>query len=250
MQNYTEIHLNHTGKSSDKWESYLPVYDRLFSPFRDNSVNILQIGVHNGGSLEVLAKYFRQAVHIIGSDTNPSCGDLKYDDPRISIVVGNINTQEVLDSITSKLQAIDLLIDDGSHTSADVVATFVNYFQLVSPGGLYIIEDTHSLYWEAAGGGVLRGHSAQQLFKLLTDVVNLEHWQRDLPLNTYLSTFFLADAIPDVIAEGWVEGIEFLNSLIVVRKARRASHAKLGSPLVVGAEFPVEPETDTFKRPQ
>jgi len=56
---------------------------------------------------------------------------------------------------------------------------------------------------------VLRGSSAQQLFKLLTDVVNYEHWSGDLSLNMFLSGFFRSGALPAFIAEGWVDSLEF-----------------------------------------
>jgi len=42
-----------TGKVSDKWDSYLPIYDRLFGPRKDDAIGLLEIGVQNGGSLEI-----------------------------------------------------------------------------------------------------------------------------------------------------------------------------------------------------
>ena len=244
---YAELHHEHQGKSSDKWESYLGTYERLFAPIRNARINIVEIGVQNGGSLEVLGKYFRNAANIIGCDINPLCADLKYDDARISVIVGNANNQAVYTRIALKAKPIDLFIDDGSHTSSDVLATFVNYFPLVTSGGSYIVEDSHALYWENWGGGVLRGSSAQQLFKLLTDVVNYEHWSGDLSLNMFLSGFFRKDALPAFIAEGWVDSLEFLNSMIVIRKAKHATHAKLGPRAVVGMEFSVERANECLK---
>lgn len=247
MTTYEAIHSGHQGKSSDKWHSYLATYDRLFGTFREACINVVEIGVQNGGSLEVLAKYFENATNIIGCDINPMCGDLKYKDPRVSVIVGNVNNQETYSKIAVRAKPINLFIDDGSHTSSDVISTFVNYFPLVMPGGMYLIEDTHALYWEDWGGGVLRGSSAQQLFKALTDVVNYEHWHGDLSANTLLSSFFRKDAIPTFIAEGWVDRLEFMNSMIVVHKATQATHAKLGPRVVVGTEFTVEKATECFK---
>ena len=183
MATYAEIHGAHQGKSTDKWESYLPVYERVFSPFRRANINVLEIGVQNGGSLEVLAEYFHQAAHIVGCDINPLCGELKYADPRISVVLGDVNSPDVISALAAKSNPIHILIDDGSHLSFDVINSFVNYFPMLAPGGLYLIEDTHCLYWENAGGGILRSSSAQRLFKQLTDVLNYEHWQKDLSLD-------------------------------------------------------------------
>ena len=47
------LYAEHLGKSSDKWELYLLEYDRLFSAYRNKPINILEIGVQNGGSLEI-----------------------------------------------------------------------------------------------------------------------------------------------------------------------------------------------------
>jgi len=249
METYAQIHNAQRGKSSDKWESYLPVYDRVFAGFREEAVTVLEVGVQNGGSLEVLAKYFPKAAHIVGCDVDPLCGNLRFDDPRISVVVGDINSSEVLHRIGNETKSIDVFIDDGSHRAGDIVNTFVQYFPLVTPGGVYLIEDTHCLYWENWGGAVLRANSAQQLFKLLTDVLNYEHWQNDLSLQVFLSTFFPQRAIPPFLAEGWIEGIEFRNSMIVIHKAKQGTHAKLGTRLVVGDTFDVDADTKQFQVP-
>jgi hypothetical protein len=241
METYAQIHNAQQGKSSDKWESYLPVYERLFRSFRGEPIAVLEVGVQNGGSLEVLAKYFAAATQIIGCDIDPQCGNLKFEDPRISVITGDINSPEVLLRVGSQTKSIDVFIDDGSHFAADIVDTFVKYFPLVTPGGVYLIEDTHCLYWENWGGGILRANSAQQLFKLLTDVLNYEHWQDDLSLQAFLTTFFAKSAIPAFLTEGWMESIEFRNSMIVIHKAHQASHYKLGNRLVVGDTFEVAP---------
>src|SRR3990167_79541 len=39
-----QLHRSKTGKVSDKWSSYLPYYDRLFSPLRFSPVRLLEIG--------------------------------------------------------------------------------------------------------------------------------------------------------------------------------------------------------------
>jgi SAM-dependent methyltransferase len=246
MEAYSEIHKRHQGKSSDKWESYLRVYDRFFAPFRHEPVRIVEVGVQNGGSLEVLAKYFENAARIIGCDNNPLCGNLLYDDPRISVIVGDVNSRESFALVAQTAGSIDLFIDDGSHVSRDILTTFAAYFSLLAPGGIYIIEDTHCLYREAWSGGILRATTALQFFKLLTDVLNYEHWRNEINLATLLSSFFQRDAIPSFLEEGWIESIEFRNSMVVIRKAMDASQARLGSRIVVGRQFEVDRETQQF----
>ena len=43
-------------------------------------------------------------------------------------------------------------IDDGSHFSEHVIASFRYLFPLLADNGLYVIEDTHASYWESFGG--------------------------------------------------------------------------------------------------
>jgi len=236
MDSYTDIHHAHRGKVSDKWSSYLPVYDRLYRDIRMNPVRIVEIGVQNGGSLEVLAKYFPNAAKIVGCDIVPACGALRFENPSVSVIVGNVNAAEVHGRIASEVAPLDVLIDDGSHQSNDILSAFVNYFPLIAPGGIYLIEDTATLYAEAWGGGVLNQRSAQYLFKLLIDVINYEHWHKDATLGAWLATFFPQSGVPPFILEGWVESVEFLNSMIVIRKARAASHYKLGQRVIMGTE--------------
>lgn len=38
----------------------------------------------------------------------------------------------------------DIIIDDGSHINADIIATFKNLWPVLAPGGLYCVEDVHS----------------------------------------------------------------------------------------------------------
>src|SRR3954469_2707687 len=114
-----EIHDAHKGKVSDKWALYLDVYDRAFQHVRNKEVSILEIGVQNGGSLEVWAKYFRHAKQIIGCDIDPKCGDLRYKDPRISVIVADASSEQAFEMISGKADSFDIIIDDGSHRSSD-----------------------------------------------------------------------------------------------------------------------------------
>ncbi|NTW52387.1 MAG: class I SAM-dependent methyltransferase, partial [Chlorobiaceae bacterium] len=82
-----EIYDKHQGKVSDKWRLYLDVYDRIFDSYRDEPVNLLEIGIQNGGSLELWSKYFRNGKLFVGCDINKACEKLRYDDERIKVIV-------------------------------------------------------------------------------------------------------------------------------------------------------------------
>lgn len=234
------LHRGKTGKVSDKWSSYLAYYDRLFLPWRDNPVRLLEIGVQNGGSLETWARYFHAAAILVGCDIDPRCAALRYEDPRITVVVGDANGEDARQRIAALAPQFDIVIDDGSHRSADIIQAFVGYFPRLAPGGVYVVEDTHCLYMDDFGGGLLNEAAAHAFFKRLTDVVNFQFWSGQATLNTHLHTFFGLKETPAFILDGWIDAIEFRNSLIVVHKAGTPGHDKLGDRVMVGSVAQVQ----------
>jgi len=122
----------------------------------------------------------------------------------------------------------------------DIINTFINYFPLVEPGGLFVIEDTHCVYSKDYGGGVLNENAAPSFFKKLTDIISYEWWRDDVNLDVYLQGFFLKKGPPAFIAEGWIESISFRNSIITIRKSKQPGHGKRGRRMVAGSDMTVQ----------
>ncbi len=234
------LHRSKSGKISDKWASYLPYYDKLLAPLRDAPLRMLEIGVQNGGSLETWAQYFRDAILFVGCDIDPRCGLLRYDDARIHVIVGDACAAPAFSQIAALSPQFDLVIDDGSHKSTDILNAFINYFPLLSPGGIYVVEDACCLYMNDFDGGLLHERGAYAFFKRLVDVLSFEFWRDQATINTYLRTFFDLGSTPAFIVEGWVDSIEFRNSVITIRKAQRPGHDKLGQRVTVGSVAQVQ----------
>ena len=127
-----QIHRQKTGKVSDKWASYLPFYDYLFEKYRSMRINLLEIGVQNGGSLETWSTFFSEASLLIGCDIDERCGILKYEDSRVHVVIGDANQPETIVKVTSICSNFDVIIDDGSHQSNDILNSFLFTFQWLS----------------------------------------------------------------------------------------------------------------------
>jgi SAM-dependent methyltransferase len=229
-----QLHREKKGKASDKWSSYLPYYDALFGHLRDLQISLLEIGVQSGGSLEIWAEYFPRAARIVGCDIDERCGLLSFDDPRITVVVGDANDGATLESIKGMAPAFDIIIDDGSHKSYDIINCFLGYFRFLRPGGIYVVEDAHASYWSEWGGGLHQESSACNFFKKLIDVIGYQFWQGEASIPSLFKTFFPDDRVPKFISDGWVDAIEFRNSLITVRKAWAPGHDKLGERLISG----------------
>lgn len=229
-----DIHTGKTGKVSDKWEAYFPVYERLFTPLRAQPISLLEIGVQNGGSLDVWAAYLPQARRIVGCDIEPKCAALRYSDPRISVLIGDATTPDTRDQVLGICPAYDVVIDDGSHLSHDIIAAFLTYFPAVKDGGVFVVEDMHAVYRHVQGGGVLNRVSAQEFFKALSELPNHEHWSNDLDVRTLLAAFFPPGrAFPNWLDT--IESIEFRTSMVIIRKGRSG----LGRRIVVGDEATV-----------
>ena len=235
------LHRSKNGKGSDKWASYLDYYDNTLRPFRNGNISLLEIGVQNGGSLETWSTYFNNANLLLGCDIDPKCGELEYNDPRVRVIVGDANATQTLHAIREISSNFDIIIDDGSHQSFDIFNSFVNYFPLLKPEGVYIIEDSHTLYSDSFGGGILNELSAYSFFKKIVDLINYEFWRNDLSIHSYLRTFFSHSQIPGFLLEGWIDSIAFRNSIITITKAKNPSHEKLGDRVIVGGVAAVQP---------
>ncbi|MES2219512.1 MAG: class I SAM-dependent methyltransferase [Acidobacteriota bacterium] len=226
----------HTGKLSDKWELYVAEYERLLSPYRGLPVKLLEIGIQNGGSLDIWSKYFPQARKFVGCDINPKCNLLRYDDPRIAVVVGDANSDAVQTKVLSHSQTFDIAIDDGSHRSSDIVKSFCRYFPHLADGGIFIAEDLHCSYWREYEGGLLYRYSSIEFFKRLVDVVSHEHWGNGKPRTDVLMPIFSKYKVAlDESALQHIHSVEFINSICVIRKAPPQQN-KLGIRVIVGSE--------------
>jgi hypothetical protein len=219
MSTLRQIYRQHKGKLTDKWVSYLREYHRLFSPYRHLPVCLLEIGVQNGGSLEVWGSYFPNAKLILGCDINPACAKLTYAHNQVVVLVGDINTDQTEAEICRYSSTFDLIIDDGSHTSSDIIKSFARYFPRLRQGGLYVVEDLHCSYWQSYEGGINYPFTSMAFLKTLADIINFEHWgfradRHDLliPYANHFSALF-TDAM---LAE--IHSVEFINSMCVIHK--------------------------------
>jgi hypothetical protein len=231
---FTDLHKKNQGKVSDKWAFYLDQYERLFNPLRDKAISLFEIGIQNGGSLEVWSKYFPRAKVFVGCDIDKKCSKLTFQDPRINLVVGDANQQKIQKEVIQKGGPFDIVIDDGSHRSGDIIKSFVNYFPHLADNGLYVIEDLHCSYWEDFEGGLFAPYSSMTFFKQLTDLINYEHWGVSKDFTEILKGFSVQYDLKlkqDVLEK--IESIEFLNSMCVIRKSSGKT-SELGLRIVTG----------------
>jgi len=231
-----ELFLNHCGKISDKWSLYINEWDEIFSPFKKREINLLEIGIQNGGSLEIWAKYFSKAKRIIGCDIDEACQKLEFNDSRISVIVGDINTDDIEKEIIETAPELDIIIDDGSHKSSDIIRAFARYFKNVSDNGIYVIEDLHASYWNEFEGGLNNPYSAMAFLKRLADITNFEHWRNGQYRVNYLSPFIRHYNLDlQELDLCRIHSVRFFNSLCVIKKMPPSDNS-LGKRIIVGLD--------------
>jgi predicted O-methyltransferase YrrM len=130
--------------------SYLPLYDTLLSSRKDSAKNVLEIGVHTGGSIKLWHDYFPNAT-IFGLDCNhiDSMWDKIKNNDRIKIYssVDAYDHNFIQNQFVKNSVRFDMVLDDGPHT-LDSMKTFVNtYSHLLTDNGILILEDVQEWHW-------------------------------------------------------------------------------------------------------
>ena len=240
MKSLANFYKEHKGKVSDKWSLYIDTYEEIFMPYRELPIALLEIGIQNGGSLEIWEKFFPKFEKIIGCDIDPKCALLVYENKNIHVVAGDANSEESKEKILQISNCFEIVIDDGSHFSSDIVKSFFLYFPKIKEGGIFIAEDLHCSYWMQFEGGLYHPHSSLNFFKKLADIVNYEHWGINKSRADFLKSFFSKyDCSIDEETLSQIHSVEFINSICVVKKSSVKKNL-LGLRIVAGSQDIVE----------
>ena len=198
----TQYFLANEGRLIHKWMHYFDIYHRHFERFRGQPVTVVEFGVYHGGSLQMWKHYFGAGARIVGVDINPACKTLEED--QIEVVIGDQEDRVFLAELRERIGPADIVIDDGGHTMAQQIATFEEMFPAVRNGGVYLVEDLHTSYWEEYGGGYKAEGTFIEYAKDLVD--QLHGWHRreePAPVTDYTRQ---------------IRGMHFYDSVIVLDK--------------------------------
>jgi hypothetical protein len=202
-----------TDKSSDH-HNYCEKYEKYLPFNRYDVLKILEIGVLHGQSLKMWKDYFYRSI-IVGIDIVPSCKI--YEEDRIKIEVGSQTDGNFLGAVCQLHGPFDMMIDDGSHMNSHVIYSFEELFKRLRPGGVYVVEDCGTSYWEEYEGGYKKETSTMEYFKRLSDDVNYRGLKNTGYERGEKYLFDLSWKVqPDCRID--IESINFLNGIIIITK--------------------------------
>lgn len=131
---------------------YKNSYEDALSDNRGEIKLVFEIGVFKGESIRAFRDYFFGAL-IVGIDIRP---ETFFEGDRIKIEIGNACDNDFIVKLLGKYGRPDIVIDDGSHTSADIKALFSLLWKHVN--FCYVIEDLDTQYLGFKGHAVPPGH--------------------------------------------------------------------------------------------
>jgi len=124
---------------------YTKIYERVVQTLLGNvdrieaSLSLCEFGVACGASLRMWANYLPNS-NVYGFDVRDECAKLCDDLSNVKIMISDPRFHDFGDL------SFDLVVEDTSHISEDIVDIFKNCWRAVKPGGFYIVEDLSCTY--------------------------------------------------------------------------------------------------------
>jgi len=201
---------NNPGRVIHKWKHYFPIYERHFRDFVYKPVTFIEIGVAQGGSLQMWKRYFGPHARIIGIDIVPDCKAVEED--QIEVRIGPQQDHQFLQSVIDEFGTPDIVLDDGSHMMGHVTASFEFLYPRTSKNGIYMVEDLHTAYWDEFEGGLHKPTTFIARCKQLIDELNADHSRGAVPPSEFTKTTL---------------GVHFYDSVVVFE---RGAHTRKWAP--------------------
>jgi SAM-dependent methyltransferase len=203
LLSFIQRNADQGGRKLRKYANYIDLYEHILSRFVGRCPRILEIGVQHGGSLRMWNEFFQGNVEIFGVDILPECKKLEEDN--VHIFIGDQSDKAFLTRLSENIGQVDVIIDDGSHIGRHQIATFEQlFYNNLTPGGYYVVEDCHCSYWAEYGGGLRRRGTFVEYSKNLCDAINA--W------------YAKSTKLPVTEATRWIKRVSFESSVVMIEK--------------------------------
>jgi glycosyltransferase involved in cell wall biosynthesis len=122
---------------------YTPIYNDLFSPLRDEEINIAEIGIEQNDSINIWRRYFPLA-KIYGFEYNQDYIDNAKSQNLMDVYYEDMDIQDEK-SIRTSLQKVgikyNIIIEDSTHIFEDQIRFIKNSIDYLKEDGILVVED-------------------------------------------------------------------------------------------------------------
>lgn len=201
--------IHSTDKNVD--HRYAQHYARHFASWRKRRLTLLEIGIGGyddpnlgGGSLRMWRTYFPRG-QIYGIDIHDKS---VHDGRRIKTFQGSQFDPRFLDRVLEITGPPDIIIDDGSHVSRDVIVSFGYLFPRMANDGIYVVEDLQTSYWDDWGGDDENPESRSTAVGFFGGLIHGMHYEERPSRHLTQASYF----------EQNILGLSFYHNLVFVQK--------------------------------
>lgn len=203
MKSLDDLGIKHDSDKSSKVHGYLDKYEELFGVDRLRRFTLLEIGGTSPSSAKVWSEYFPNAqIFVMGTHVHPEVHVLR----NVEVVsMDNYSTGSFSAAINDVIP--DVVIDDGTHKWSHQKNAIAAIFPRIREGGLYIVEDSHTVFGEIAS-------------RFSDDEVSLGDFALEVARRRAggAPTPNLANSKGLELVESLITEVSFTNKLIVFRK--------------------------------
>lgn len=219
MVSLEELFDRGTGGRCHKWRHYFEIYDRYFRAFAGTKCTYLEIGVQEGGFLQIMHEYLGPEARIIGVDVDPVCTALR--DKGREIHIGDQADAGFMSKLAQTCGPFDIIVDDGGHTADQQIVSFLALFPSLAEQGIYLVEDLHASFWYGFGDSRY-GINFMDFAKGLIEKLSLFHIDQRLFDRYHLAREQRQGSVGvKNFATMEMFGIHFYDSIAVFEKRRR-----------------------------
>lgn len=207
-----------------KPEWYTPADHRFFSAWRDRPLRFFEIGVYQGGSLQMWREYFPKAT-IFAIDINAETLQWNGKIRDCSVTLVDQGSPQALREFVAKTGGqFDLIVDDGGHHMHQQLTSFNVLFPHLVPGGAYVLEDYGTSYWTRFGGKPLNAPGTSvALLKWLVDCINLPLAMEDDHAKKWGGSPVAVSPAERASLRSDVEAMHIFNSIAIIFKSATRS---------------------------
>jgi cephalosporin hydroxylase len=187
-----------------KAHGYSKFYEKIFLEFKNEKINILEIGSFYGNASAAMFFYFKNA-NIFGADINPDM--FNYTSKRIQkFFVNSSSILSLQKDILDKKIKYKIIIEDASHMLKDQIISLFFLFPILENGGYFIVEE---LDFPEKREDMRIGQEFPDLKSILKSIVNKQDFNSKY-IDQNLKNYFLNNVETIKVFKGNVNEIAII----------------------------------------